>query len=43
MVNLPSLNTRQCATGCKTEFAWHLDAGQKPLIASNRHDRKVQE
>lgn len=40
MSNMPSLNMRQCATGCKMAVDWLLDEGQKPLIANNRHDRK---
>lgn len=42
MSNLPSLNARQCATGCKSVFDWKLSDGQKPLIGSNRQDRKEQ-
>lgn len=40
MTNLPSLNMRQCATGCKERFDWHLDQGQKSLIGSNRQRAK---
>lgn len=39
MTNLPSLNMRQCATGCKERFDWHLDQGQKSLLGSNRQKR----
>ena len=41
MSNMPSLNSRQCATGCKKKFEWHLDAGQKPLFTESR-DRGLQ-
>ena len=34
MSNMPSLNARQCATGCKETFAWNLAPGQLPLIAN---------
>lgn len=39
MVDLRSLNLRQCV-GCRREFDWHLADGQRPLIGSNRVDRK---
>lgn len=42
MSNMPSLNARQCATGCKEKFAWNLAPGQLPLIANNRATRKPQ-
>lgn len=42
MSNMPSLNRRQCATGCKANFEWRLEDGQKPLVTNNRHDRKEQ-
>ncbi len=42
MSNMPSLNARQCATGCKETFAWNLAPGQIPLIANNRATRKPQ-
>ncbi len=42
MTNLPSHNARQCATGCKETFDWHLAPGQLPLIANNRATRKPQ-
>lgn len=43
MSNLPSLNQRQCATGCKQSQEWSLEEGQKPLVTNNRHDRKDQQ
>lgn len=39
MTNLPSLNMRQCATGCKEKFDWRLTEGQQSLIGSNRQKR----
>lgn len=38
LVDLRSLNKRICI-GCKREFEWRLEEGQKPLIGSNRVDR----
>ncbi|BCP56225.1 hypothetical protein K32_48420 [Kaistia sp. 32K] len=38
VVLLRSMNLKLCSD-CKHEWAWHLDAGQKPLVASNRADR----
>lgn len=42
MSNMPSLNRRQCATGCKKQHDWHLAPGQAPLVGNNRIDRKEQ-
>lgn len=39
LVDLRSMNLRQCATGCKTIYAWELSDGQRPLLGSNRTDR----
>lgn len=36
MVSMPSLNLRQCATGCKEKFDWKLDEGQKSLLGNSR-------
>ncbi|AMW64511.1 hypothetical protein QIT80_gp51 (endogenous virus) [Pseudomonas phage phiAH14a] len=41
MTNLPSLNMRQCATGCKEKFDWKLAEGQTPLLTDSR-DRGMQ-
>lgn len=40
MTNLPSLNLRQCATGCKEKFEWMLAEGQAPLFGNNRQKAK---
>lgn len=41
MTDLRSLNARQCTNGrCQLITGWHLAPGQKPLIGSNRIDRK---
>lgn len=34
-----SMNLKQCPD-CRTEIPWTLDPGQKPLIGTNRQDRK---
>lgn len=39
LVALRSLNARICID-CKTEHDWHLAPGQKPLITTNRDNRK---
>jgi len=36
MVSMPSLNLRQCATGCKEMFDWQLAEGQAPLHTDSR-------
>ena len=41
MTDLRSHNARQCTNGrCQLITGWHLAPGQKPLIGSNRIDRK---
>ncbi|WP_282442973.1 MULTISPECIES: hypothetical protein [Pseudomonas] len=40
MSNMPSLNKRQCATGCKEKFDWKLSQGQAPLFGNNRQTAK---
>ncbi|MDH0798567.1 hypothetical protein [Pseudomonas carnis] len=40
MSNMPSLNLRQCATGCKEKFDWKLAQGQAPLFGNNRQTAK---
>lgn len=40
MCALASLNKLLCAD-CKHEVTWMLDPGQKPLVGSNRQDRKT--
>lgn len=40
MSNMPSLNLRQCATGCKEKFDWKLAENQPPLITESR-DRGI--
>jgi ssDNA-binding Zn-finger/Zn-ribbon topoisomerase 1 len=39
MVNLASLNLRQCI-GCGHSEHWNLKDGQKPLVNTNRGDKK---
>lgn len=39
LVDLRSQFKRICS-GCKVEFEWRLDDGQKPLINSSRGDKK---
>lgn len=39
LVDLRSINKRKCS-GCKQEYDWPLNEGQRPLIGSNRSDRK---
>ena len=39
LVALRSVDLRIC-NDCKTETPWRLSEGQKPLIGSNRSDRK---
>jgi len=38
--SLASQNTRLC-TQCLAEISWELSAGQKPLVGSNRQDRRT--
>jgi Uncharacterized paraquat-inducible protein A len=40
LIRYSSLNMKQCPD-CKTEIPWHLSDGQKPLVGSNRQDRKL--
>ena len=40
LIRYSSLNIKQCPD-CKTEIPWHLSDGQKPLVGSNRQDRKT--
>ena len=40
LIRYSSLNMKQCPD-CKTEIPWHLSDGQKPLVGSNRQDRKT--
>lgn len=42
VVPLRSLNSKIC-NGCKKEFPWSLDPGQKPLLAPSRADRRPPE
>lgn len=42
VVPLRSLNSKIC-NGCKQEFPWTLDPGQKPLLAPSRADRRAPE
>jgi len=39
LVSLRGQGARIC-NDCKTEFEWLLDDGQRPLLGSNRGDRK---
>lgn len=40
LADLRSMNKRQC-TGCGRYFAWELSEGQRPLLGSNRADRRI--
>ncbi|AZF63764.1 hypothetical protein [Pseudomonas sp. LBUM920] len=40
MSNMPSLNLRQCATGCKNKHDWKLAEGLAPLFTESR-DRGI--
>lgn len=41
LVALRSINAKMCSGPCKELFAWNLKPGQKPLVGSNRQDRKT--
>lgn len=41
MTDLRSLNARLCSNGkCQLLVDWNLSLGQRPLLGSNRADRK---
>lgn len=41
MTDLRSLNARMCTNGrCQAITDWNLSPGQRPLLGSNRTDRK---
>lgn len=41
LVALRSINAKMCSGPCKTMYDWQLAPGQKPLVGSNRQDRKT--
>jgi len=42
LVALRSINAKLCSNGkCQQVIDWHLAPGQKPLVGSNRQDRKT--
>lgn len=42
LVALRSINAKLCSNGkCQQVIDWQLAPGQKPLVGSNRQDRKT--